>query len=157
MHEKLKEYFAKAEEKEKGITAQELINAGLYAKVYSGKSEYLDEYPCGEWDDENKKQKYFKKVPIQLTPEETKKIKKIYHSSQEKPTNSIATGLTVIAWFIFIGGFIAGLFFASIEAGPYEESSFLMAIIFWSVAFVSGLLFLGFAEIIKLLNDIKNK
>ena len=76
MHEKLKEYFGKAEEKENKLTAQELISAGLYEKEYSEKNEYSHEYPDSEWDEENKKQKYFKKVPIQLTDEECEKFKK---------------------------------------------------------------------------------
>ena len=51
MHEKLKEYFGKAEEKENKLTAQELISAGLYEKEYSEKNEYSHEYPDSEWDE----------------------------------------------------------------------------------------------------------
>ena len=40
MHEKLKEYFEKAEEEENKLTAQELISAGLYEKEYSEKNEF---------------------------------------------------------------------------------------------------------------------
>ena len=56
------EEFAKAEEEENKLTAQELISAGLYEKEYSEKNEYSYEYPDSEWDEENNKQKYFKKV-----------------------------------------------------------------------------------------------
>ena len=157
MHEKLKEYFAKAEEKENKLTAQELIYAGLYEKEYSEKNEYSHEYPDSEWDDENKKQKYFKKVPIQLTDEECEKFKKIYYSSALKPTNPIASALSIIAVLIYIGGFIAGIVLGIDAAELYEEFAFSVAFVYWAVSLVSGTMFLGFAEIIKLLNDIKNK
>ena len=163
MHEKLKEYFEKAEEEENKLTAQELISAGLYEKEYSEKNEYSYEYPDSEWDEEHNKQKYFKKVPIQLTDEECEKFKKIYYSSAlkpTKPTNPIASALSIIAVLIYIGGFIAGICFANVEVGTYythKEFSFAIALIYWAVSLVSGTMFLGFAEIIKLLHDIKNK
>ena len=157
MHEKLKEYFAEAEEKNNELTAQELISAGLYEKEYSEKNYYSDEFPNYEWDAVNSIQKYYKKVPIQLTDEECEKFKKIYHNSALKPKNSIAVALRIIAWIIFIGGFIAGIFIANIQIGAYHEFSFVIALTYWVGALVSGIIFLGFAEIIKLLNDIKNK
>lgn len=160
MHEKLREYFAKAEEKENKLTEQELISAGLYEKEYSDKTEYSNEYPNIEWDNETNEQKYYKKVPIQLTDEECEKFKKIYYSSALKPTNPVATALTIIAWIIYIGGFIAGISFANVEVGTYysyEEFSFAVALTYWAVSLISGTMFLGFAEIIKLLHDIKNK
>ena len=157
MHEKLKEYFGKSEEKENKLTAQELINAGLYEKEYSEKNEYSHEYNDREWDEENKRQKYFKKVPIQLTNEECEKFKKIYYSSALKPTNPIATALSIIAVLIYIGGFIAGIVLGVEAAELYEDFAFSVAFVYWATALISGTLFLGFAEVIKLLNDIKNK
>ena len=157
MHEKLKEYFGKAEEKENKLTAQELISAGLYEKEYSEKNEFSYEYPDREWDEENKKQKYFKKVPIQLTDEECEKFKKIYYSSALKPTNPIASALSIIAVLIYIGGFIAGIALGVEAADIYEDFAFSVAFVYWATALISGTLFLGFAEVIKLLNDIKNK
>lgn len=157
MHEKLKEYFGKAEEKENKLTAQELISAGLYEKEYSEKNEYSHEYPDSEWDEENKKQKYFKKVPIQLTDEECEKFKKIYYSSALKPTNPIASALSIIAVLIYFGGFIAGIVLGVEAADLYKDFAFSVAFVYWATALISGTLFLGFAEVIKLLNDIKNK
>ena len=157
MHEKLKEYFEKAEEEENKLTAQELISAGLYEKEYSEKNEYSYEYPDSEWDEENNKQKYFKKVPIQLTDEECEKFKKIYYSSALKPTNPIASALSIIAVLIYIGGFIAGILLGAEAADIYEDFAFSVAFVYWATALISGTLFLGFAEVIKLLNDIKNK
>ena len=157
MHEKLREYFAKAEEQENKLTAQELISAGLYEKEYSEKDEYSNEYPDIAWDAENNKQKYYKKIPIQLTDEECEKFKKIYYSSALKPTNPIASALSIIAVLIYIGGFIAGILLGVEAAELYEDFAFSVAFVYWATALISGTLFLGFAEIIKLLNDIKNK
>ena len=158
MNEKLKEYLKKAEKKEKELTDQELINAELYEKEYSDKTEYSDEYPYFEQN--GNEQKYFKKVPVQLTQEELELFKKTYYNSALKPTNPIANALTIIAWVIFGVGFLAGLYLSNVEVGTYythEEFSFAIALTYWGVALVSGTMFLGFAEIIKLLNDIKNK
>lgn len=157
MHEKLKKYFEKAEEKENKLTAQELISVGLYEKEYSEKNKYSYEFPNSEWDEENKIQKYFKKVPIQLTDEECEKFKKIYYNSALKHTHPIANALSVIAFLIYIGGFIAGIVLGVETAEYYEDFAFSVAFIYWAIALISGTLFLGFAEIIKLLNDIKNK
>lgn len=157
MHEKLKEYFAKAKEREDKLTAHELISAGLYEKEYSEKDEYSYEYPEVEWDDNNNKSKYFKKIPIQLTNEEYEKFKKIYYSSALKPTNPIATVLSIIAVIIYVAGFIAGIVIGVEVAEFYEDFAFGTAFVYWATSLISGTLFLGFAEIIKLLNDIKNK
>ncbi len=134
MHEKLKAYFDAAEKKENERIEQELINAGLYEKVG------------------------FKKVPIKITSEEYEKFKKINFNSTVKRINPVAIILEIIAWLIFIGGFIAGMSLASVEtAWSHYYFSFEIALTYWAISFISGTVFLGLAEIIKLLNDIKNK
>ncbi len=166
MHEKLKEYFEKEKEirekKEKELREAILIKEGIYEKIYSENNERTEEYNQFEYNSSGTF-KYFKYQPIEITDEEYMQIKEIHDSKnkQEPPTtNGVATALTVIAWIIFIGGFIAGICFANVEVGTYythEEFSFAIALIYWSVALISGTMFLGFAEIIKLLHDIKNK
>ena len=59
--------------------------------------------------------------------------------------------------FIPIIGFIAGIVLGVEAADLYEDFAFSVAFVYWATALISGTLFLGFAEIIKLLNDIKNK
>ena len=63
--------------------------------------------------------------------------------------NFVAGALTTVAWFIFIVGIVAGISFASI--------SLVMTIVYWCITLIFGTVFLGYAEIIKLLQDIKNK
>ena len=83
---------------------------------------------------------------------------------EDVSNNPVATALTVIAWVIFIGGFIAGIVLGRVEVekGYYytytdTEFSFAIAFVYWCVSLISGTVFLGFAEIIKLLNAIKRK
>lgn len=174
MNEKLKEFFEvkKQEELKKQEEAKEktLIDLGLFEKVYSPDSEPSDEFPCYEWDSANSTYKYFKEVPIEVTDEEYEEIKKYSKQSAGETlnpfygNNPIAKALTVIAWIIFIGGFIAGIALGTVEVerGHYytytdTEFSFAVAFVYWCVSFISGTMFLGFAEIIKLLNEIKYK
>ncbi len=166
MHEKLKEYFEKEKElrekKEKELREAILIKEGIYEKVYSENNERTEEYNQFEYNSSGTG-KYFKYQPIEITDEEYMQIKEIYdnkHKLEPPSSNGVANALTVIAWIIFVVGFIAGICFANVEVGTYvtyEEFSFAIALIYWLVAFASGTMFLGFAEIIKLLNDIKNK
>lgn len=159
-------------EKEK----QDLLRrVGLYDKVYSPEKFYTDEYPkydCTVF-------KYYKEIPIDITDDEYFAIKKavdghrtnsnVYmNESVYTPADSgcaVATALQVFAWIIFFGGFFAGIFLANktVDVGGYyysrSETKFMwsVALTYWCTAAVSGTLFLGFAEIIKLLEAIKNK
>ena len=67
--------------------------------------------------------------------------------------------LTGIAYAIFIIGAILGFvigYTKDILDDTYSFS-FAIAIAWWGVSFIGGMFTLGFAEIIKLLNAIKNK
>ena len=160
MHEKLREYFEDARRSDSEQVAQELIAADLYEKVYSPVNEYSDEFPYSEWDENVSQLRYYKKVPITISYADYEKFKKIYDSSKLKPTNPVSTALKIIAWTIYIAGFIAGIYFGNVGfefSESHADFSFATAIIFWAIALINGTLFLGFAEVIKLLNDIKNK
>lgn len=69
-----------------------------------------------------------------------------YSNMYEK--NKIAQIFTVLAILIFIGAFITGFVYI-------DEALFML--ISWISGFVVGTMFLGFAEIIKLLQAIKDK
>ena len=83
------------EEKEKN-----LIELGLYEKVYSPDNTYSEEFSSSEWDDVSLTTKYFKKVPIKVTDEEYEEVKK-YANLPTKyiapENNSVAKALTIIA------------------------------------------------------------
>lgn len=70
--------------------------------------------------------------------------------------NRVAGVLRVIALFIYLGGFIAGLLFG-VDAGYLSDFPFLSILAYWAGFFVAGTTFLGFAEIIDLLQEIVDK
>ena len=169
MNEKLKEFLDAKKDAEKKKYEKEkqktLIELGLYEKVYSPDNNYSEEFSSSEWDSANSTYNYYKKVPVEITDEEYQEVKKYSKKDDTSEINPIATALTVIAWVVFIGGFIAGFVLGNEEVvvkGSYytytdTEFSFTIAFAYWCVALISGTMFLGFAEIIKLLDAIKKK
>ena len=165
MNEKLKEFLdakkyaeRQAYEEKKNQT---LLELGLFEKVYSPDNKQSEEFSSFEWDRVNSINKYYKKVPIKLTDEEYQEVKKCLNKEALSKNNPIATGLTFIAWAVFFCGFIAGGVLGSTEVGGYygssTEFSFAVAFVYWCASLISGTMFLGFAEIIKLLDAIKKK
>ncbi len=73
---------------------------------------------------------------------------------QTNSDNSIAITLKVIAWLTFIGGFILGIIVGDVTAESRSDFNLVSAFIAWVSCFISGILFLGFAEIIILLQKI---
>lgn len=174
MEEKVKSYLEKKTEEieaaEKKKREKLLNSIGLYEKVYSPNGDFHSEYTLSEWSEAENKRKYYKKVFPQLTDEEYSEIEQITNKSKEinavltETSNTIANVLSVVAVIVFIIGFILGIAMGSVEVtkGTYytytdTEFSFSIALAYWFVSFVSGILLLGFAEIINLLDAIKNK
>jgi len=122
------------EEKEKV-----LIDLGLYEKVYSPDDDYSVEYSWVEWDSEKSKNRYYKKVSVQVSDEEYEEIKKYSSNEVKKEKNAIVTILTVVAWIMYIGGFILGIALGSIVG----EYSFMFVLIYWVAFFVGGTMYLG--------------
>ena len=80
--------------------------------------------------------------------------------------NAVGKALKTFAWATIVIGFILGIVMAFVEVpytsplGGYHtttEFSWTIALTYWSDAFVAGLVFLGFAEIIILLQKIVDK
>ncbi len=120
------------------------------------------EYPFSEYNSDLDHYRKYKKEPIELTDEEYEAVKQVSEiNNVQQENNTVADILTAIAWITYIGGFFLGCFLGNIEVeGVYyshSEFSFAVAIIYWCAALISGTIFLGFAEIIKLLTSIKNK
>lgn len=158
MHEKVKEFLdaKKAEErKEYAEKKQELlIELGLYEKVYSENEEYNNDFPYSEYDSENSKTKWYKKEAIAISDEEYEEVKKYSDlKNNDNDENPIATILKVIAVIVYIAGFIASFFLGVDRYGDISA----MVMVWWIVFFIAGTIYLGFAEIIKLLDAIKKK
>lgn len=140
-----------------------LMDLGICEKEYSQSSAWSEEYPDYEYDQETKECRYFKKIPINVTDEEYEEILKYCKQSDNttpvNKENKVAKVLTGIAYAIFIIGAILGFvmgYTKDILDDTYSFS-FAIAIAWWGVSFIGGMFMLGFAEIIKLLNAIKNK
>ena len=140
-----------------------LMDLGICEKEYSQSSAWSEEYPDYEYDQETKEGRYFKKIPINVTDEEYEEILKYCKQSDNttpvNKENKVAKVLTGIAYAIFIIGAILGFamgYTKDILDDTYSFS-FAVAVAWWCVSFIGGMLMLGFAEIIKLLHSIKNK
>ena len=77
--------------------------------------------------------------------------------------NKIALILKMIAWFIFAFGFFAGFGWGMVEVPYYtpngsgassEELSWLIVIVTWGIAFISGMIVWGLSEMIELLHRL---
>ena len=155
MNPKLSDYFAQKRLEEKQARDALLVSQGLYEKVYAPNDEWSEEYdeayPENELDSERQTIRYFKKVAIEVTDEEYEQIKKYAFVSKSLPeTNDVAKVLTFIACAIYIVGIIAGIIIAA-------PMGIAVSVVCWVITAISGTMFLGFSEIIKLLQSIKNK
>lgn len=151
-----------------------LLKLDLCEREYSQENKRSAEYPCCDYTTG----RYYKEVPIKVTDEEYQELIKYANETQHsnasgtsggvtpwKVNNNIADVLQFFAWVLYIGGFITGIVFGneSIDVGFYSfshtETKFMwsVALTHWCTAAVSGTILLGFAEIIKLLEAIKNK
>lgn len=156
MHEKVKEFLEAKKSEERKVFEEKkqkkLIELGLFEKEYAPegiKTSYSD-YPENEYDTTTNSSKWYKKVAIDVTDEEYAEILK--HTGIKESgnnTNGVATVLTSIAWIVYFAGFIGSfiLMNESVVAGFVGLFSTV----------ISGTMFLGFAEIIKLLDKISKK
>ncbi len=77
--------------------------------------------------------------------------KKKKSNLEEKANNKIASIIKVVSWLILIIGIIVGIVIA------VDDEVNEMVISIWLGSALATLFFLGFAEIIQLLQGIKNK
>lgn len=163
MHEKVKKYLETKESEIKRQKNEKLIELGLFEKIYFGEEGYSEENSYYEWDNDKQQCVFYNKKAIEVTDEEYEQILKVSkeESTIQTGANKIATALTIIAWIVFIGGIVAGIALGTVKThGEYyshTEFSVSIALTYWSISLISGTLFLGFAEVIKLLSAIKNK
>lgn len=169
MNEKVKEFLdaQKAIEKDKQEEERKetLLELGLYEKMYSVDNTYSELFPFSELSSDGMTNRFYQKFPIEVTDEEYQEVCKYVKKKEKTAQNPVAVALTIIAWLTFIGGFITGFVFGNVEIvsdsyySSYTETafSFTVAFTYWCITLISGTMFLGFAEIIKLLDAIKKK
>ena len=165
MNEKVKEFIEQKQKEKNEINRWEierekeklLTSLGLVDKIYSPDGKKSDEYD--RWESDGKGgYVYYKWANIEITDEEFDALKNCLNDTEEKDEttstsehSTIATILMVVAWVIYIGGFIAGFVLGVDRYGDFSP----MAFVWWAVFFVAGTLYAGFAKVINLLCDIK--
>ena len=158
MNERLQEYLnKKAEEKRAKYESERdanLIAAGLFEKRFSPTGKAEDpEYPFSQWNKTENRMMYYKKVAIVVTDEEYEEFLKAGPVKtavvEEESKNAVASTLFGIAVTIYILMGLVGLI-AMI-------ANFVMGLGVMFGGFISGSVFLGFAEIIKQLQKINDK
>ncbi len=140
-----------------------LISQGLYKKVYVDIPEGVEPPEDVEWEYDSTLDiyKFYRNDPLPVTDEEYRKMLELNNQGKSSSNkNAVGSTLTVIAWVIYLAGFILGIIMGAAIPDIYNydsEFNISLAMSYWAQAFIHGTLILGFAEMIKLLHDIKNK
>lgn len=148
MHEKVEKYLAGQAEKAEEKRQKHLIELGLWEKEF-GEFEW-----GGEYDEETGKT--YRKKAIPVTDEEYGLIEKA-QPEKRITSNPIAVTCTVLAYVVFVIGFVAGIVMGN-SADIYGNGfTFMTAAAVWVNAFFIGFFFLVYAQIIRLLQRIANQ
>lgn len=76
---------------------------------------------------------------------------------KEPTTNTIGTIIMVIGICVIVAGFFSGMIMEG-KLGSWSYTfEFELALPYWIAGFISGMIFIGMAEIINLLHKIYNK
>lgn len=160
MHEKVAAYLAeqaqKAQEADLQAREQSLVELGLWEQEFDPEERgYSAEYPLFEDG------RYYRKAAVPVTDGEWAEI--CACAEKSKPTggrrkNPVGQALRVIGMGVYAVGFLvgAGVYVYSRQYGVYEMALLQMAST-WVTAAVSGTVFLGFSEVIRLLTPRENE
>lgn len=142
MHEKVQEFFDKKKAEELKAREEILIELGIYEKKYSPDSSKANsEYPFVEHDSEGNS-KWYKQQAVVVTDEEYEEIIKCANITKKEKTNATALIITIFAVITYVIG-VVNLFY-----GDYWM---------FIIAGLAGSISLGFAEIIRLLKNKREK
>ena len=151
MNEQVKMYLEEEKKKQEALLKtkkeKDLISRGLVEKEFTNATTDTEEYP-NRTDDG----RYFKIISTDVSDDEYHLISQI-PKDQGKFNLQIENILGIIGWVVIISGVIIG---GNLGRISEREFSFAIAITYWGISFISGVLFLGFSEIIKLLKKILN-
>lgn len=156
MHPKVEAYIQEKEAKRRAVYEAKkqafLMEEGLSEFVANPDQNigYTNEYPCQQADPETGKNLYGKKIPLEITDEEYELLRAAAGKKDPCGINRVANVLEWIAWIVYI---VVGLAaFVMLASGVLA-----LALIYLVSGLISGTIFLGFAEIIKLLHQINGK
>lgn len=149
MDEKVKAFMDKSRQKKDRERNRYLIKLGLY-DVEFGQGETTADYPLYD----SKAGKAFRCVFPELSDEEYAEVIAYAKRDEASRGNTLANILKIIAWICYIGGFLLGIFLAIQNSLWDIPFSWRTALSYWTLSFVCGTVFLGFAEIIALLHRL---
>ena len=158
MHEVAQKFIEKKKEEAKKQKEQEIREFLMENGLFGEEKEYApdsgdDLLSYRFWDE--KAQRYYRYATIDVSEDEYNELRKYGKDiTTQKEKNIVSTLIAIIAFTLYGAGFILGCFL-----GGYLSYDFdlLVALCCWISGFVFGTIFLGFAEIIKLLHNINNK
>lgn len=136
---------------------KQLEKYNLYEKIYSSENTRSDEYPHREPGIYPSLDRYYKIVYFDVSEDELRRLESLSNEvlkckniEETSVSNGVRSMLLFIGWIIYLFGFIVFIWLLS-------EYNGLIALTYLVVTFISGTIFLGFAEIIRLLQLINNK
>ncbi|NLB62262.1 MAG: hypothetical protein GX802_07620 [Clostridiales bacterium] len=125
-----------------------LDDAGLCERKY-----VKEKTPETFWD--AVKEKHYIPMPYEVTDEEFEEVKKYAVERTKAKPNAVASALHTIAILIYFLAFLVGSYISAKKL--FGDISFFITLLYWGAGFVVGTIHLGFAEIIKLLQNLNNK
>lgn len=168
----VKEYLEKKQKELLEYKEKKLIELGLCKKVYSGNDNITEEFPYFDRNLDRKLDKpmSYKIIACDVSNEEFNEILNILddidkYQPKTKPQSKSKSSLNVdetnnvasrILFIISISIYILGGAIGLIILAEDNRANLLPAFAFWVVVFINGSMFLGFKEIIALLDKILN-
>ena len=146
-----------------------LYSEGIYEIEYSKDGKESEEYQEYDYDQTTGEFKFYKYVFPEISDEEYEQLKALKEKAEGREEKKVATNkldtplISKILLYIGTSIFVGGIFLAFITLVTWLDdfalNDFAVEAFFviLGTSFTEFAFFWGFAEIIKLLNDIKNK
>lgn len=154
MQQKLRKFLEAERQQERKEKEIEKINImaslGLCEVIYSEGNVKNAEYPFLRRPDKVGKYKWCKIVTPTVTDSEYEELKKYAKERSAKKKNVAAVGIKVMAWIVCTAGQLVAVAFAA-------EFTFAVFLGCWFCVIICGAVLFGLSEVIRLLDDIRQK
>ena len=133
---------------------------GMLKRTYSPDNEYSEEYPEAERDCETSAVRFYKEEPIEMTDSEYEQLKKYISKKRAVKKNPLVIIIKVIAILTALSGIISCISFLGINlpnVGAFTADVYISLVTSLLNTIIRAVLYWGFAEIIRLLDNIHSK
>ena len=162
MYNNFSEYFnelIKADKDEQNAKKRALATElGMIKRTYAPDNVYSDEYPEAEKDYETSAVRYYREDPIEMTDSEYEKLTAYLGKKRKSKNNPVVICIKIIAILTLVLGVISFISLLSYNTDgtivPNLSASLISTFINYVIR--AGL-YWGFAEIIRLLDNIHSK